>query len=137
VRESSRRSLLRFFAGSGKVYVRLGELPRLGEKELRATVPVIRPDARILLVGRTVSASLPGRKRALPLFAATPENLFVFNRLNGMNSLGTISAELGTHTGWTQPRCFAHVRSLFLHLVERRVSIHANTVARRARGCTG
>jgi hypothetical protein len=108
--------------------VRIGDLPRLSERELRATVPAIREDVTILPDGRFVCARIPGQARVVRLFRASQENLFAFNRLNGRNSLEVIVEEMAAATGWPRARCFSHVCSLFFHLVEMRVSIHGNAV---------
>ena len=55
-------------------------------------------------------------------------NLAVFNRFNGVNTVGQVASELSAAMGWSQERSFEHVKRLFFRLVRLRVSVPANPV---------
>lgn len=97
----------------------LAQIGLLPEETLRAIIPMVNPAYQIRVVDGDVCSQEKGKPEA-PLrrhFPKSPENLAVFNRINGQHTLGEIGALVGAELGWDEPEAFAHVKALFLTLL--------------------
>ncbi len=104
----------------------LGDLP---DETLAAIRPIINPIYRIRVVEGQVCSQLKDDESA-PVrmhFAATPENLAVFNRINGRQSIGEIVGEVAVTLGWEAEQSFTHTRDMFLGLASQLVAVPQNS----------
>jgi hypothetical protein len=104
----------------------LGDLP---DDELAAIRPIINPICRIHVADGQV-CSQPRDKEDAPLrvhFPTAPENLAVFNRINGQQTLGEIAESVAGQFGWEPERAFSHTRELFLALASYLVAVPQNS----------
>ena len=104
----------------------LGDLP---DYELAAILPIINPIYRIRVVEGQVCSQLKDDESA-PVrmhFAATPENLAVFNRINGRQTIGEIAEAAAAALGWEMEQSFMHTRDLFLELASHLVAVPQNS----------
>jgi hypothetical protein len=62
-------------------------------------------------------------KAVSKLFPAARENLVLLDMFDGQHDIGQIGHRLAQEMGWDEARAFAHVRDLFLSLVERAVCV--------------
>jgi hypothetical protein len=104
----------------------LGDLP---DEALAVIHPIINPITRIRVIDGQVCSQRKGEEKA-PLrvhFPTTPENLAVFNRINGQQTLGEIAESVAAQFGWEPERAFQHTRELFLALASYLVAVPQNS----------
>jgi hypothetical protein len=137
IQDQGRRGFFKRFAGeaiawleelSGIRHYKLADLWDVSEESLSTLEPLISPGVDILLESGKVFCRTPANASLEFLFDADEENLFVFNRFNGSNSVGRIASELSISMKWSPEQSYAHVRGLFLKLIRLRVCIPKNTI---------
>ena len=116
---------------AGIRHFKITDLWELSRSELSQMIPQICPGIEILPDGNKVSGRKPGNKEVLPLFDAADAELFVFNRFNGVNTIGQIAEELSADMGFEPEESYARVRTLFLHLARLRVCLPSNPLPER------
>jgi hypothetical protein len=107
----------------GKEGFRLSELGSLPDGQLARVRPVVHPDHEIFLDQGYVCSRRKRAEATSKLFPTEKENLVAFNMFNGRYDLGQIGGRLAQEMGWDETSAFAHVRDLFLSLIERGVCV--------------
>ncbi len=102
---------------SGRPQLKLTDLPGLADDKLQEIVPVLLPGVRLEVVGDGLVAHGPEGGEPRHLSDLAPSNILVVNHL-GHSSLRETAEELTRRLAWPYDQSFAHVRSLFLRLVE-------------------
>jgi hypothetical protein len=124
----ARETVAWFEEFGGKPNVNLADLPKLPPEALAALIPRMLPGIEIIPGKDQVSARLPGAAEPVVLFPANDANLAVFNRFNGVNTIGSVAAELSAALSWPPEQSLGNVKRLFFRLVSLRVCVPANTV---------
>jgi hypothetical protein len=133
--EDGRRLFFRYLAREtvvfveelgGRRHIKFDDLFKLPPEAIAALIPQICPGVQIVPEDGQVSARLPGASEAVALFPSDEANLAVFNRFNGVNTVGQVASELSAAMEWPQERSFEHVKRLFFRLVRLRVCVPAN-----------
>lgn len=112
----------------------IADLANLPDEQLAVIRPVINPDFQIRVVDGHVCSQLKNQEDA-PLrshFPTTPENLAVFNGINGELTLREIAVLAAAALAWEEDRAFDHVRAVFLALADHMVAVPQNTRAPEA-----
>ena len=125
-RYMARETVVWFEQLCGRPHILISDIARLPPEVLTSVIPRMRPGLQIIAGVDRVSARLPDGDRTVELLPCDEANLFVFNRFNGQNGLGQISAELAAAMSWPPERSFAFVRDLFLRLLALQVCVPAN-----------
>jgi hypothetical protein len=102
----------------GKPGYAVADLDSLPDEQLATLRPVINPVYQIRVVDGHVCSQLKDQDDA-PLrshFRNTPENLAVFNGMNGQQTLREIAKSAAADLAWEEERAFQHARALFLDL---------------------
>jgi len=132
---TGRRHFFRLFAGEtvalidelqGTPQCRLVDLWELPNAELAALVPQICPGVDIVPQDGRTCARIPGNGDLLALFISDEESEFIFNRFDGLHTIGQIACELGTALAVSEEESLARVRTLFLRLVRMKACIPSN-----------
>ncbi len=110
----------------GRQGVRLSQLGELSDETLGGLRPAVVPGWQMTLRQGQVCGRAKGKEEAVPLFAATPENLAAFNLFDGQHTLREAGAQVAAQLGWEEARGFRHARGLLLELVARLVCLPAN-----------
>jgi len=101
----------------GKRVMELSELGSRSDEELKPIIPLILPESKISLKDGYVVGNSAMTGVSFRLFSTSSPALTVFNMINGINSLETISQTLAREAGWGMDRSFAYTRGVFLSLV--------------------
>jgi hypothetical protein len=125
-RQFARESLVWLDELKGKPQCKTMELWELSSSELSQLIPQVCSGVEILPDDNRVCGRIPENEAVLPLFDSTDAELFVFNRFNGVNSIGQIAGEMSATMGFDPEESYARVRTLFLHLVRLRVCMPSN-----------
>ena len=115
----------------GVRHFRIQDLWGLSRSELSQMIPQICSGVEILPEGGKVNGRIPGNEAVLPLFDAADAELLVFNRFNGVNTIGQVAEELSADMGFEPEESYARVRALFLHLARLRVCLPSNPLPER------
>ena len=101
----------------GKRVVQLSELGKYSDEELKQIIPLILPKSRISLKDGYVIGKSAMTGESFRLFSIPSPALTVFNMINGINTIDTISQMLARETGWEMNHSLAFARGVFLSLV--------------------
>ncbi len=109
----------------GRPGYRLSELGSLPDRQLAQVKPVVNRDYEIFVEQGDVWARYKLKERSpLKLFSVEEkEDRLAFNLFDGRHSLGEIGSHLVQEMEWDEARAFAHVRDLFLSLIEPMVCL--------------
>jgi len=109
----------------GRPGYRLSELGSLPDDQLARVKPAVNRDYEVFVDQGDVWARYKLKEQApLKLFSVEEkENRIVFNMFDGRHSLGEIGNHLAQEMEWDEVRAFAHVRDMFLSLVEPMVCL--------------
>lgn len=105
---------------------RINDLGCLPDDELKLFVPRMLPGTQITLKDNAVWGQPPGFTRPARLFTFETPTIFVFNLMNGENTLEQIAYQMAVHLGWPSQRAFAFSRGLFLTLLDLSVAAPKN-----------
>lgn len=108
--------------------LRLTNLWKMPDDRMVLIKPVIRTNVDIIPTEKKTSARFHGKKEHFILFDYEPPNIFVFNRFNGLTTIGQIGKELARAMSWNDEKGFAHARDLFLHLVHLKICLPGNPI---------
>ena len=112
----------------GNRHVKFDDLFQLPPEAISNLIPRICPGVRIVPAEGRVMAQLEGAGELVALFPAGAENLAVFNRFNGENTIGQVAGEVSVEMGWPLEKSAEHVKRLFFHLLVSRVCVPANAI---------
>ena len=110
----------------GKLGYRLTEIGTLPDEQLAQIKPIVNPACEIFVDAGYVWARFKQADKVYRLFSTEQKNLTVFNMFNGRNTLETISQRLAQDPAWEEASAFAHVKTLFVSLVNRLVCLPEN-----------
>jgi hypothetical protein len=110
----------------GSNAVKIPSLGSLPDNELYDLIPRILNGCEITLQDGKIWAKLPEKAKPICLFENERIILFVFNLINGKNSLKEIAFELAISSSLPFERAFALTRGLFLTLVKAGVCLPIN-----------
>jgi hypothetical protein len=97
---------------------RIKDLGCLTDGELEQFIPRILPGTAITIKDNAVWGQPPGFTHPVRLFAMGALELFVYNLMNGENTLEQIAYQMAVHLDWPSQRAFAFARGFFLTLLD-------------------
>jgi hypothetical protein len=104
---------------NGRPQLRLVDLPRLSDDRLATLMPCLLPGVQFGATARGIVVRRAGRRDALVAVEDGPVDDRTLELFDGRASLGRIADELAAHPRFGgRQEAFAHVRRLFLGLVE-------------------
>ena len=109
--------------------VKIGELGLFSNEDLYEIIPGVLPGTEILVCGREVRAVPKGKTDAVFLFIIEKPVLYIFNHINGKESLKEIAEEFSQQFNLPFDRAFLFTRGLFLSLVKAGVCLPVNNPA--------
>jgi hypothetical protein len=115
----------------GRPQRRLSDLADLPPEKLARLKGGLRPDVPWTVANQAVcliSQEADGSRVSAAVLACTPENLAVFNRINGSYTLGQVADAVAEELGWERERAWSHVTGVFLGLVEKGLCLPTNVV---------
>lgn len=120
----------------GTPQFKLVDLWELDRPTLGKIIPKVLESAEIHIRDSIVFAKIPsgGEEEFLSLFELASEKAFLFNLINGNNTIDRIVEEVCGHCNITTEESFIRVRAFFLELVQKGVCIPANGVGKRLWG---
>ena len=107
----------------------LNELVDLPDDQLATICPMINPAYQIRVIDGHVCSQLKHKDDA-PIrqhFSTTPENLAVFNRINGRYTMEEIAAAVVEALDWEADPAWTHTRGLFEDLAVYLVAVPKNS----------
>lgn len=122
---ADRRKVFRILAGEGLALLdewrgrpqyRSNDLAECPSELLARIVPRIEPGIFVDADENGVYARKGEQGDLVYLFVQSPENRFIFNRINGRNPIARITAELSQEFAEDESTSFERVRGLFLSL---------------------
>lgn len=134
---SSRRRFFKLLIGEtiafidelcGRPQFRLVDLTKLSDTALAQIMPMVRPGVKIVVTEQHIGIRRHSGAEMTVLFNSEPANLFVFNRFNGLTTLGHIGEELDVTMSWNEKHGFAYAKRLFLQLVQVGVCVPSNPI---------
>ena len=112
----------------GKPQYRLADLWKLPDEVLAQIMPMVLPDVEIIVTEQRVRARRRGQDEVTFLFDCETAKMFVFNRFNGMTTIGHIGSELAAEMSWDEQEGFTYAKDLFLRLVRMNVCVPSNPI---------
>jgi hypothetical protein len=115
----------------GRPQRRLSDLGELPQDKLAGLTGGVRPDVEWTVQDESVclvSRQADGSSRPNAVLECTPENLAVFNRVNGSYTLGEVADAVAEELGWERERAWSHVTETFFRLVEKGICVPTNVV---------
>lgn len=128
----NRRNFFRWLAGEvcaacdemrGIPQLRLSDISALSDAELAEIRPVVREGVRIIVREEHVFAEVSDDRDAVALFPVDSTDTLGFNRFDGQKRMRQIGDELAAAMSSQEADGFAHVRGLFLRLVDLGVCV--------------
>ena len=115
-------------ATQGKLAYQLGELGNQPDEKLAIIRPMVNPAYQIRVIDGQICSQLKGDASATVQahFPKTPENLAVFNRFNGKQTLREIADAVAKEYEWELDDAFRFVRDIFLILAVHLVVVPQN-----------
>jgi hypothetical protein len=111
-------SRLRLNRAQGANAISLSSLGKMPDEALEEMIPGIPLDCKIFVKDQGVWAQPSDRRGATRLFPIHPINSFIFNQMNGKNTLHQIADQLCERFTLSEERAFAITRGVFLVMVQ-------------------
>lgn len=116
---------------SGEPQRRLSDLADLPRERLALLTGAVAPGVEWTESDQAVqflSRAADGSATCIAVLERSPENLAVFDRLNGVRTLGEIADSLTQDLGLEREQAWSHAVTTFFGLVEKGVCVPANVV---------
>ncbi len=118
-----------FKSAQGVPAHQLSDLGSLSDAQLARIRPKINPSHQIRVINGQVCSQRKDEDEAslLQYFATAPDNLAVFNRINGQHTIADIAEAVAQELAWEYERAFAHTRMIFLTLASHLCAVPSNS----------